>query len=1124
MPRELTGTIRIFLDPEPAPPAEPEAALESSESALTDAPASAPPTTARQPARPSPSRRQLGSMTGLLPWERAMLALANDTREAAFDGVAILIGPILPPGLMGSFRETIVRTAVQHGHAVTIDKSIWFPRPLDTSTPADVARLVHESVHTLDYATAGTEAFLKTYAMHAAVVGFSHDRIPHEHRASRVEAAAQRLLARFPQLTGLIASCDNGAIVAELRRGRDVYRAAISELSEGAAAAGGEAAAEAVPEIDLSLRHPLLELAPPAAEEAEDDHSTEAMPSPDLEDEPSRGVTVELGALPPHPLAEEEGATQTRRPWIELATPAMEARARAMDALEKLRNDELRRRREEAAAKAVDAPGDAQKAALATLEDIEAVAQARGIKPREERYSRYGTGATYRRLNLRARIEEGVRRLGSYEKAIEEIRHVDKTDVTAADLEFFRADADAFRNRFKAGARDTAMGMLSGSITAIREIVQSYGLPWDMTKVAAGDVSRGGKLAREVAEVVQLAGQSEHINDPRFVKKRVALATRARRLRELQQSVAGKAAASERFFEQYRRARDKASFERSHGEAARAADKELAAARAELQAAWAEAERFHPVLTSLRRGADIETVSLDKLATKDRPDEWMAAVLMELVPKLRDSALAAKKIRDRQLDPLTLPPVVSLTRATMFIPKGSLRDGIINDAVSAAKDRADSTLLQIAAFALAVITLIPSAGASLAIPAGIAAVGFATYSATREWEQYTTHKTLANTHLDLARSLATEEPSLTGFALSLVGIGLEALPLVHAFNKARKLKALVTRGQEATADARRLVDELNQLGHTRDGVPLGDRALADIHGAPGASAKGAGTTATHPTTTRPPGSQHPPSTRPPASEPPHSKPPGSPHEAPDVPKKPIKPPATEPEPPKKPLKPPPRDPELPHDAQTLTYTSSQELKKDIAGALRKLRHGTAVPNPDMNWVRGILSRSAPDTSTNWQLLKVIDPYYATVRNPDAAAEFAAYLHRIAAEKRITARRALEEFTSGAVTPTQVRGSLERSHLLKDPPFVDLNFTTGDPHGRYTHMFMEGMIDYFHGPGAGRRLRHLIARATGPQGVRRRGKEFWETVWDAFFDDETGPHINRPEMLAPLLQKYLGLPL
>jgi hypothetical protein len=1102
MPRELAATIRVFLDPpESAPPPEPEAVSQPSD---TDAPAIVPPPPPSQHARPSPSRREFGSMTGLLPWERALLALAGNTRESAFDNVAVLIGPILLPSVMGSFRETIVRTALQHGHAVTIESNLWFPRSLDTSRVDDLALLVHESVHALDYAAAGTDAFLKTYAMQAGVVGFSHDHIPGEERAGRIEAAVRRTLDRFPQLTGVIASCDNAAIVAELQRGRDAYRAAIAELLDGTApAADGDMAAEAVPAIDFSTRHPLLQLSPRAGEPA----ALERM-----EDD----------------TGQHEGSPEPRRPWVELATPPMQARARAMDELEKLSNDQLRRRRDEVTVNAVGPPSDAQRAALQTLEDLEKVAEARGIEPRAERYSKYGTGATYRRLNLRARIEEGVRRLGSYDKTIEEIRLVDKTDVTAADLEFFRADADAFRARFRAAARDTAMGMLSGSVTAIREIVQAYGLPWDMTKVAVADVGRGGKLAKEVDDVVQLAGNGEHINDPPFVKRRAALAAAARRLRELQQSVAGKAAASEKFFEQYQRAGGKASVERSHGEAARAADKELAAARIALQAAWAEAERRHPVFTSLRRRGDVETVSLDKLVSKSA-DERMAAVLVELVPKLRDTVLAANRIRDRRVDPLTLPPVVSLTRATMFIPKGSLRDGIINDAVSAAKDKADSTLLLIASFALAAVTFIPSAGASLAIPAGVAGVGFAAYSATREWEQYTTQKILANTHLDLARSLATEEPSLAGFAVSLVGIGLEALPLVHAFNKARKLRALVMGGKDATADARRIVTELNDLGRTRDGVPLGDRALADIHGAPhgspGAAAKGGGATPTGPPATRPPaGEPHGPPTRPSAGEP-HSGPPASSREPRDVPKKPIKAPTTEPGLPKKPPKPPPRDPELPHGVETLTYTSSEALKKDLGRELRGLRHGTAArkQNPDMIYVRDVL-RVSPPTSTNRELLQVIDPMYATVRNPDRAAEFAAYLHEVAATKQITAGEALQEFVSPGVRPTRVTGDLERSHLLEDAPFLDLGFKPGDPHGRYTHMFMEGMINYFHGRGAGRRLRHLIARATGPRGLKRRGKEFWETVWDAMYDDETGPHINRPEMLGPLLQKYLGLPL
>src|SRR5262249_47173074 len=162
----------------------------------------------------------------------------------------------------------------------------------------------------------------------------------------------------------------------------------------------------------------------------------------------------------------------------------------------------------------------------------------------------------------------------------------------------------------------------------------------------------------------------------------------------------------DKYFQDFMDADDKGAFERTQGAAARAADKELTAAREQLQAAWVDAEAAHPVLMSLRRSGELEKVDLSRLTSTPTEDR-KAAVLTELVPKLRDANIAANKIRDKQVNPLALPAVVSLTRVTMFVPKGSIRDGTINDAVSAAVDDADSTLLQIAAFALAAVTFIP---------------------------------------------------------------------------------------------------------------------------------------------------------------------------------------------------------------------------------------------------------------------------------------------------------------------------------------------------------------------------------------------------------------------------------
>ena len=189
-------------------------------------------------------------------------------------------------------------------------------------------------------------------------------------------------------------------------------------------------------------------------------------------------------------------------------------------------------------------------------------------------------------------------------------------------------------------------------------------------------------------------------------------------------------------------------------------------------------------------------------------------------------------IRTGALSPLALPSVVALTRTNMFVPDGSIRAGVVNDLARSAQG-GDSGLMQAAALALAIVFLIPTGGSSLGIAAvGMAGAGLAAYSALQEWETYTKQKTLFDTHLDMARSLSVEEPSLAGFALSLVGLGLEAAPLVGAFAKARRLKALVDAGLEGDDVARAAVRQLNDLGHTR-GVRenLGDQALADARAA-----------------------------------------------------------------------------------------------------------------------------------------------------------------------------------------------------------------------------------------------------------------------------------------------------
>jgi hypothetical protein len=203
--------------------------------ALLAVPPSAPGATPQPSAARSPCIRELGLVTALLPWERNFLGLVNDTNAAAFDGTVVLVGPVFPGPFFSNIQKLIVTTALKHAYAITMGDNMWFPSPIDTSAVdergvlAHLGWLVHESVHELDYARVGMDAFLTSYIKKAVLAGFSHDAIPDERRADRFQSAALGLLSRYPQLAHLISTCDNDAIIADLRSRRDEYRRAVNE-------------------------------------------------------------------------------------------------------------------------------------------------------------------------------------------------------------------------------------------------------------------------------------------------------------------------------------------------------------------------------------------------------------------------------------------------------------------------------------------------------------------------------------------------------------------------------------------------------------------------------------------------------------------------------------------------------------------------------------------------------------------------------------------------------------------------------------------------------------------------------------------------------------------------------
>src|SRR5581483_5199552 len=240
-----------------------------------------------------------------------------------------------------------------------------------------------------------------------------------------------------------------------------------------------------------------------------------------------------------------------------------------------------------------------------------------------------------------------------------------------------------------------------------------------------------------------------------------------------------------------------------------------------------------PVLAAFRGGHDLlEYADLDSLDdTHGGSEPQMTGVLTNLFEKLADIGRIQSRLKNNTLSPLSLPPVVALTKSSMFVPEGSIRAGKINDLVDKAQDK--DVLHYIAEGLLAVIvlaTLIPSGGASLGVGIGMVSASLSAAYALQDWESYKQQKILANTALDRAKALSIEEPSLLPLAIDLISLGFDAAPLVKVFAKAVELRNLVHAGADSKA-IKSAVGELNDLGKAKGEARLGEKALDDVNAA-----------------------------------------------------------------------------------------------------------------------------------------------------------------------------------------------------------------------------------------------------------------------------------------------------
>lgn len=394
-----------------------------------------------------------------------------------------------------------------------------------------------------------------------------------------------------------------------------------------------------------------------------------------------------------------------------------------------------------------------------------------------------------------------------------------KTDDPDAreQIRLVAADMKLIQDDFRSRAYDNAYRMLDDSAREVGAMLSSYGVliaaAWDVVgsvRVYEGDLEHQASEWLETARLANTSGYS----DPQKSKRRKDLGGTLHYLRQLQQNVK----------RQQRAHLDPTSLVTGTlGPAIapisstiavvgpkRADHPDVKRAKAELAAAWINAERDHPVLAGYRADHDdeLEDVSLGSLGSSEKDD--MQAVVENGMRILANILTAKLALRQKKVSPYELGPVVALTRAQMLIRRGSVWDIAVEELMRGDDDGADWAKAAVKV-ALSALMLFP--GTWLL---ALASVGLSLYSAGQEYVRYGLDKALAGTSLDRAKALSSKTPSLAGFAWALVGAGLDAVGARAAFGEAEALSAKVLAGDEEAVAA------LNKLGESRGVGHLGD--------------------------------------------------------------------------------------------------------------------------------------------------------------------------------------------------------------------------------------------------------------------------------------------------------------
>ena len=730
----------------------------------------------------------------------------------------------------------------------------------------------------------------------------------------------------------------------------------------------------------------------------------------------------------------------------------------------------------------------------------------------------YPGSATDSALALRGAAEREIQHHGSVDFGLEAFeKRFPKSDEAEKQANQIRAERDAFAKQFESQNRRNANQILEQSIQSIYQLMRDYGLPrrtWAFTEDT-------GKFKQLADDWVGAAHVDSEFASESATTHRKRLTQWVRYLHDKQRAVwdADSQAKSD--------VDDPVETKRVQDHA-----------RNELAAAWLQAERLHPILAAYRQDRALERVDLDGIFFEN--DDAMRNVMLHVLPTMGNIMEAKRWLGSGKLDPLTLAPVVELTRHNMFVPRGSVRDAVVMDLVA---DAGPSSALMIITLALTLALLIPTGGASAVIAAGLLALDL--YSAGKQFIHYGQQQALTGTDLDRARSLSDEDPSLTGVVISLISIGLSGAQLISVFRQVQALRNLAAAGRDTEA----AVKALNKVGEDLGAGDLGTQAANSGRRA----RSGASATADKPPTPDAPTST---AKKPATTDEPTLKPGEQPRPKPDEPT--TTPKADEPTPRTERPSGEIHAPAPVIEELALGYGSRAEVVKAVKDALEEIRG--AMPR---SWQLVKDALQANGGEANAKILGLVDKYMRAMRNPQHWAEVMGDAWEIARKMpNPDMREALLQLASKRLgAPLEIPkkvlegGEFFKQYAASGRPLID-PFFKGKAHGELTHLIQDLVLDKAFGAGTSASFRRLLGQAEGEVTVwtqaaktntvkltefgthsrsganttflegetrMRTGDYVWRWTYDLLYEKEALRRLPQPEAVGPQLDALLDVP-